>query len=1284
MSSRALAPSVKATQVLMHKKILLAASAFLVAALAYWAFSSGDRTTRRTTDGLGVEAVRQFVSVPTTQGTQRLGDSRMPISPGDESRVIVYDDATGRPKYQFEAEGWRPINDTDYHVDKLLITIYMARGETTHITAAEADVTLAQKAKNRVDVQRGILRGGVRVVIDRTTTQWREENPERADMKSHPDDLITIDLESARFDMDRAELISDGGVVVDSREARIEDVSGLTVNWNLVDNRVEVLQFARGGRMTIRRGANMVEFGLPGGERKRKSDDDAIAASDRGVDGAAGPGAGASHTPLARANKPMSIDTPSAQQAAAAIRLEGARFAANSPQSIQMEDDEDEFVEDDAVMPVDLRSPEALAADMDKVRRETQSALASDAGAASPAAGTGADDQASQPATGAKRLKNRPKRIHTYRALFSNEVVVEQMHDGASVGRLEADKLEVHFDFGGQQRQMASSAGDKPKSPGVRANQPMAAGPSPTSDTVTTPVTASVTAAPPPVERSDLDAARTDLDDDDEKGMVVLTWNGPLELRPLHVPPTEQTGRRFDVIAIGDPVVVRSERGNARCDQLVYRGERKQIWLLGNLERPVDMAVDEHRRLSGVEVFFDRRRGLGRVEGAGYMIDSRGEIPGADQRADRDGAAARTVALQDTSTNASETPAKPRDPVEIRWSRGVDLEIGERAVERINAETGAMEYKTKEYLRRAWFHGDTKFSRGDEKLEAEEVAATFGVPPAQGDASDFIEHLNMVGGVRMVRENDLIEAERLDVQLVRTPDGRNAPRIVDAAGKVIARQKDREIRADEMHVVLTSFPGVTHTAPDDKTQITSKPRLGMESLDATGDVFAVDPAHNMKIRDAQSLNIVIRNGEELVRTTIVSPSPKSYAKARFQDMAIHGHRIEIDADKQSVDVPGPGRAWMVTYEDFGGRRLAKPTPVKTTWTGRMQLRLEKDYGVFVDNVRSSTDEFTLNCDKLTVRLAKAEPKPAKPKTPNLLDRFAVLADIVDDRADIEFKDNITIRMEQKRPVYVVAEGNAEAISSTYAPHVDGKRGRLLSRARIAGRQIVADLRSEQMSVPCEGNLLIEDYQFDDQDGKRGQRRTAQVGNALMSSVRGDGPSQSLIEWENAMDFFVDRALATFDRNVRMIHLSGQQVVMKDELAEAFKLDPSALRRVGEGRRAELTCGNLLIEFATGKSDRPSNDTGATSQMIRATDLERMIARDAVHLQDGTKSLMGEYLQYLAYTNEVRLEGGPGLDARIIDQAEGGRFNMWRGPLLIWNRATNAIQAPRSTVTAGGR
>ncbi|MBX3394529.1 MAG: hypothetical protein KF841_04090 [Phycisphaerae bacterium] len=1272
----------------MQKKILLAATPVLMAIGAYLLFSSNDQLTETTSDGQGIEAVREFVSVPTTQGAQSFGDVRVPISPGEESRFVVLDEVSGRPKYAFEARKWFPQNDSEYHVEQMLITIFMPRGEMTYISADQADVTVAQKTKSHVDAQRGVLRGNVRVIIDRTTTAWRQENPDRAEMNQHPDELIRIEMDSARFDMDRAELLSDSTVVVDGREARIEDVSGLTVKWNQTDNRVELLHLEQGGRMTLRRGANLVEFGLPGEERKRRRGDAEESKSvllneeSEGAEGAAvaathGQAAigatGAANTdervPLARANEPISVKAMSADEAASEIRLEGARFMANVAQSIYDDDDSR-----------GLREPDALAADLEAIKSESRGGMADPLVKESDVRRNVSSDS-----TGSVLSPKGAKRINTYRVVFNHQVAVEQFRAGVAVGRMDAERLEVHFDLGGQQRDLMSpERGDG----AIKANRPAGVEPSFQRDAMGT---ASINSGPagetPAVaSREDVAAARADAAEADAgEDVIVLTWNGPLELRPLFVPPGEQSGNRFDAIASGEPVVVTSERGSADCLQLVYRGERKQIWLLGASEAPVVMSVDADRRLSGTEVFFDRRRGLGRVEGAGFMVDRQTGASKLPRKAGESGPVALVSVKEDAP---GDRLSKPGEPVEIRWSRGVDLELGVRSVERVNEQTGRSELRDKEFLRRAWFHGDVRFSRGDEHLESEEVAATFGATPASSDGadtSDAIEHLNMSGQVRLSRGDDRIEAERLDVRMARGPDGRSAPRAVDAVGEVLAKQGEREIRANVMKVTLNQFADKTVMAPDGKTPIVGKARLGIEMLDATGRVSAVDPAHNMRIRDAESLKAAIRNGEEMVRVSIVSPSPEIFAKARFGDMAIHGHQIEIDADKQSVDVPGSGKAWMVTYEDFGGRRLAKPTPVKTTWTGQMQLRLAKDYGVFVDNVRSSTDEFTLNCDKLTIRLAKAPAKEKKPKGRNYLDQLAFLGEIRNDRAELEFKDNITVKLDQKRPVYVVAEGHAEAISSTFGPPTaDFPRGRLMSRARIAGRQIVADLRTEQMSVPCEGTLLIEDYQFEDASGKVQRRRSSHVASPMMSSVRSDGPSQTLIEWGNAMDFFVDRALVSFDKNVRMLHLSGQQVVMRDELAEAFDLNAAALQKLGEGRRAELTCGNLLLEFASGKASQASSDPAGSSQFVRATELERMIARDAVHMQDGTKSLMGEYLQYLRATGEVRLEGGPGLDARIIDQAEGGRFNMWRGPLLIWNRVTNAIQSPRSSVTSSGR
>ncbi len=1181
----------------MHKKIILALFTFAVVAGAYFVFSYRDRTLAPTDPGDASEAVRVFVTHPTTQATETINNQGVDFSPGEQTVVRVYDDITGRLKYQFEAKRWEPTGrDTDFHVEELLIQIHMPRGEVTRIIADKADITLARKSRNRTEAQRGVLKGNVKVVIDRTTTEWRAQHPDLAGPDRHPESLITILMETARFDMDRAELVSDGSVEVDSAEASIENTHGLTVHWDQVDNRVEMLRFDRGGKMVLRRGVSLVDFALPGAERKKRK---RKAPAEEG----GGPDAAALamvnlKIPRARANQPKSIATITAEQAAAEIRLEGGSVRANQPKSLA--------AEVGAQTPGELRTPEELAADRQEMTSELRTGGTVDV------------------ATAADLAAPKRKKIHTYKALFNNEVLVEQFEDERRVGQLNADVLEVHFDFGAKQRRLVEGPA------AVSANQ--AAKTEPT--------------APPEEPQAEEEAS----------GRIVLTWNGPMELRPIPSNPAEQTGKRFNVIATGTPVQVVSEQGRATCRQLVYRNERRQVWLSGEDDAPVELSVSENRKLVGREVFFDQKRGLGRVDGAGYLLDTRADSP----------------------TAAPSGGTKPREPVEIRWSNGVDLEMGSRLVNRVDPTTGELRDKEKEYLRRAWFHGDVSFKQGDETLTADAVAATFGLPMSDDAVADFIEHLNISGSVRLLRGDDLIAAERLDVELVLTPDGKNIPRKVDAVGKVVARQLNREIRADVMHVLLGRYPGPMKLAADGRTRVMGKARLGIEHLDASGDVLVKDPDHNLKISRAEQLTVQLRNGQELVRSLIVSPAPDVFARARYQDMAIHGHRIEIDMDEQAVDVPGPGKAWMVTRQDFGGRKLSRPSPVKTTWAGRMQLRMARNYGVFSGDVKSRSKGFAVDCDKLTVRFAKAPPVREK-KSVDFLDRFAILGALTDDD-EIMLKPGAVASgaLERKRPTYVVAEGGAEALSSTFAAAENGAaQGRLLSRVRVAGHQIIADLAREQMSVPCEGTLLIEDYQFRTKTGPA-RVRAASVESPLMSSMRSDGPSQSLVTWRNSMDFFVDRGLVSFDKDVRMVHRSGRQMVLKKELADAMKINADDLGQLSAGRKATLTCGNLLLEFRTGGA----SDKGP---MSRATDLERLIARHAVHLQEGSKSLMGHYLQYLHGTSEVRLEGNDALEARIVDQDEDSqRLSMWRGPLLIWNRDTNEIEAPQARIRTSSR
>ncbi|MCG8405701.1 MAG: LPS export ABC transporter periplasmic protein LptC [Phycisphaerales bacterium] len=1145
----------------MRKKIILVTTAFLLTAGAYFLLSYGDRSSNSEKSHRDpTEAVRRFVSRPTSQKTQTISDSELTFSPGETTVVRVYDDVTGRKKYQFTAKTWEPIGDEEFHVTDLRIQIFMPRGEITYISADEADITVARKSRG-VEAQRGTLTGNVEVIIDRTSDEWRAANPALAARDAHPDDLIRIDMESARFDMDRAELFSDGAVTVDSREARIDDVNHLMVQWDQIDNRIEVLRFKQGGRMVLRTGTDLVSFSLPGSEQK-KPEKRAVDANRPEAMAMAGNSA---KIPKARANEPLSIGTMSADEAAGEIRFEGGHVAANRPISLSSSD-----------QPVaanatggggsGLRPTEVVIEEMEVMKSEARSGVAL----------VKADDLA----------RSERKKIHTYRAVFSNEVVVQQVKGGVADGELQAQQLEVHFDFGSRQRRMVTGE------PSVAANRPAQRLPRAGAD------------------KNKVVIPSTPVEDDDEneeiQTEIILTWNGPLEIRPIPAEPARQTGKRFDVIATGMPIKIKSEQGDAVCEQLVFRNERRQAWLSGSEQFPAELSVGEARKLSGREIFFDQKRGLAHVEGAGHMTDSRTR-----------GAAGVLGRARPWSS----------DKVNIRWSQSVDLEIGKRTIRSVNPETGVLEEKEKEYLRRAWFHGDVYFERGDEELNADEVAATFFYPKSDDAVADHIEFLNMEGNVRLIRDNELIQAALLDVEMIVSPEGRNLPRLIEAVG----------------------------------------------------DILVQDPKHNLKISRAESMTAIIRDGNELTRASIVSSDPSILARARHKDMAIHGHRIEIDMDRQAMDVPGPGKSWMVTRKSFGGQRLKKPTVVKTTWSGKMQLRLEQDYGVFLDDVHCTSDGFALNSDKLTIRFTEAPAQTEQKKSkPDFLDRFSLGA-IIGDRAELERSDPLTVTLDQKRPTYIVAEGNAEVINSNHAPETpEGEEGRLLSRISIVGHQIVADLEREQMSVPCQGKLLIEDYQFDELGASRRRLSSPRVSGPLMSSMRSEGPSQTFVGWENSMDFFVDRALVVFDRNVTMTHRSGKQMVKKKELAAAMKLDESALDHLGAGRRAKLTCGNLLLEFRNATSSKSGTD-------VRATDLERLIARRAVHLKEGTKSLMGEYLQYLNDTNEIRLEGSGTTQARLFDEDESSqRLGMLRAPLVIWNRKTNKIDAPGATIRTSSR
>lgn len=1179
----------------MTKRILLAIVTLACALGAYFYMAEKPSAVAPAVDQAVREDIHRFIALPTSQSAETITIGSVKVSPGADTRYRVYDEMTQRLKYVFHAEKWEPVTQTRFRVVRLNIEIYTPKGQITYIRADESEVDVQRNASGQVDPKRGFLKGNVQVVMDRTTLDWREAHPALAATDAHPDQLIRIWLDEARFDMDLAELASDSTILIDSADVRIERVAGLTLQWNQVDNRIDSLKFKQGGLMKLRRGGRMIDFGLPGAERgKRSSGEPAVLATNVKLE-------------PARANQPMTLETVSAEDAAEEIRTEAAvAVAANQPTSIAP-----------SAPDRPTRTAEQFAADASEMESEVRMAAA------------GITTQPSDIVSGQRGKK----KIDTYRAVFTNAVVVEQSDGMKTIGKLECDRLEVNFDFGQKQKGLAST--EPPRGTGSAESTPPA------------------------------DAAPEDELTDD-KTRLTLTWNGPLELRPIQVELDLQTGERFDAIATGLQVRVASDRGDAVCTQLVYRHERRQVWLLGTDDAPADLGVSTTRRLKGREVFFDQKRGLAKVQGPGVMSDSRTD--GAGDTADlfAGGAAPKAV----TGTPARMT--KPRDPVDIRWSRGVDIDLGSREVERIDPSTGRQERKRREFLRRAWFHGDVAVTQGKHKVNGDELAVTFGESNDDNEVAARIENIDVVDNVRLSNDKDYITADRLEVKMALTPEGRSAARVAHAVGHVKAMQGTLEFKADKMHVLLH---------PSSK----GDSRLAIERLDAVGEVFVQDPNSNLKISRCETLSATMHDDNKLATAIIVSRDPSILARVRYDDFAVHGHRVEIDAVKESIYVPGPGKSWMVTRQDLSGRKLQRPTTVKTTWAGRMVMELGQDYGVFAGQVQSLTDTFALNSDKLTVRFM---PAPPDERTSEGKHRFWGMGSIVGDRGTLKADERVLPSTKRKRPASVVADGHAVALTSNYAPtQSPDTPGRLLSRLRIDGDQIAADLRREEMWVPSKGTLLIEDYQFDSSSPARLASASGGAG-PLMSSMNRDGPSQTAITWLNSMKFFVDQNCVAFDHDVQMVHRSGQQMVMQKELAEAMRLDDK-LVRLSRGRRATLACMHLIIEFSSGKVGRGNhaqkNTTVVGSDTVRATDVDRLIAKGGVHLQETGKSLTGDELTYVDATQEVTLMAAPGSDAVIYDQDESGQtFNMIRGPKLIWNRKTNKVEAPGATVKSGSR
>jgi len=1243
--------------------LIVASASIILVAYAAYTYQDGGVTYARTRyEGPPPAEAMASVDGPV------LNVKQTTVRGGDKPYVVVYD-ADGEPKYQFRSTKWEPISEVEFNLVHPEICVFMPGGEKTRIEADHGRVYVERTKGNNLDPKRGHLRGNVIIFIDRTDKAWRRAHPELADPEHHSDRVIKIWMDEVRFDLDQSYIKSKGTLRVQSPEVEIEG-QGLTLAWNERDNRIEELVIEKGKFMELRRGGSLVSFGMPGQERE---------------------GPGPRSRPAAPPEKAKARQE--LKQAAAMVAMGMSGSAKSHPSA---------FIRRAVAQGAAANKPLALE---EIYPRKKQSP--------SPGQRTGRfSDKPAKPhkkitlfkPDGKSRISKKRDQIDTYLAVFEGDVIVEQRRGLKMLGRLSGvDRLEMLFDVGEKQRKTVRGRPqpDEPSQADKKTSSPSSA-----------PTLAGAAVSQPASAPTSQPKDRTRLR---------LMWNGRLVMRP--VPEAKKTGQQFDVRATGREVHIMDNEGEVVCKRLIFSNETEQAWLYGGAEGPVRMWSGKTRRLQGQEIYLDRKTGIAVVNGPGSMTDTRQALaaiafPGTEPEADKDG----SKSLKD-------------ERIEISWTRQVELDFSAAPVTRRDPATGREVTKQREYIKEAAFRGQVRMKQGDQHISADEIVMTMGLPDGAKGFVGPILAVRAADGVTLNHQDSEIRSERLSVTMAVDESGRNVPKSATAYGNVLAKQGERHIRAKDLLSVeigetrqptpttqttrpgglpeldpdrlakvkvlaamkgiqpeeidellrtkgldvaaLKAFARSKKIDPDVVTKLIepakARPRLAITEMHAFGDVVADDPKQKLGV-EAEELHCTLPDGKTIDRATVIA-KPSDQARAELGDYVVHGHRIEIDLEREFAEVPDKGWLRFRSRQGLDGRRLDRPVPTKVEWSKQMRLEGKRNVGLFVGDVIASSEASRLECDRLKIDFEDLPPAESdKKKEKAAKSRWEFVGQWLSSRSrsGSEPDEGALRRRINKKPIAALAEGNVVVVSSVFDKE---QAKRLLSRLRIAGPKLSVDLQREQLDVIGSGSLLIEDYRLPSSARQPAMRRPSRPKDPLLGDLGGRGPSQTVFTWANSMTYFLANNLAVLDRSVSMVHLSGSAMVMAKDMARAMNVDISKLRM--KGRKAALTCDNLTVEFLrsnqSSKGSTPFDPAGAA-------ELKRLIATGNIYLEDAGRSVVGEELNYRRDTNQITVTSSPGNEARLfLEDAKSGRMSFYLGPLIRLNRNSGDIHAPGARV-----
>jgi hypothetical protein len=733
---------------------------------------------------------------------------------------------------------------------------------------------------------------------------------------------------------------------------------------------------------------------------------------------------------------------------------------------------------------------------------------------------------------------------------------------------------------------------------------------------------------------------------------LVITWTGPMEMRPTGADDLQLTGAKDKALeAVGTaerPVEIHD------ATRLVTAG---RLWLHA-AEKRVEIEPGE----VGFVKLSDSGKGTATCMGLSYVRDSNHlKLAGPGK-------------LEVPQTLLRRTASATAKPLVISWSRMLDLDL----VDLPDAKKAGRGNKTNVVpaVRRALLTGmaridDPTFQLGSEVLD---VLVANTNDPANPQA---IEHLLATGNVSVKsfrnekgaatnpaatgqdREPEGLTGQRLELVTAPSAAGVPVPSKLLVDGDVAAwsyRNEKGETQTADASKPQKPLGKQTIYAPHLDITLSPKGKSGAaEGVDAgTGAVGALgmgdyeatrfianggeSGAATMPATGITGIKVELENyAPHLITATAQSlealpatnqatliGGPDNLAKVTFAENTLTGSSIELDQNKKTFHIPGAGK-FVFTLPANKDRKQAMPMQVSwskgmTFDSGALLATFNGDAVAQMIAMKAS-DSSMLTANSLAVKL-----KNVKGQAGTGTD----LATNLTGSSDLALET-------------ITADGNVVASGEQVGPD-----NTLLTRMRLTTEKLVYDDSTKKLTIPVPGKMGLEDYRPEKGGGLAGD-----------GGGGGAGRGQTAFEWTGQLVYDQRENTVDFSKEVHMVHLPKKAIMI-------------AGNKAGAGSRVELRTEHLLAKLSQAKNaagatsvDSPvgiGNDGNQQLDLVRAD-------HGATLTMDTKQELHADALTYDNNTHIATATGTDGSPATFIEPDK----EIIHTTLLTWEMATNKVR-----------